>query len=135
MTSGPTPHANTSLPLMNLYLDDDMAKKALVPRLRKEGHQVVVPADVALSGVWDPRHLLHAVQHRLVLVSKNHDDFKELHLLIQETNGLPPGILVIRADNDPRRDMKDADIARAIRKLEQSGVPIANEFHILNQWR
>jgi hypothetical protein len=120
---------------MQLYLDDDTAKAALVTRLRREGHQVGLPADVSLSGAWDPRHLLHAVQQALVLVSKNHDDFKDLHLLVQATNGQHPGILVVRADNDPRRDMKDADIARAIDNLEQAGVPVANEFHILNHWR
>jgi hypothetical protein len=120
---------------MNLYLDDDVAKGALVARLRRTGHQVVVPADVAMSGVWDPRHLLHAVQNGLVLVSKNHDDFKELHLLVKAVNGQQTGILVVRADNDPRRDMKDADIVRAIHNLERAGVPIANEFHILNHWR
>jgi hypothetical protein len=96
---------------------------------------VVVPADVNLLGAWDPGHLLHAVQHNLVLVSKNHDDFKELHLLVQATSGRHPGMAIIRADNDPRRDMKDTDIARAINNLEQAGVPIANEFHILNHWR
>jgi hypothetical protein len=46
---------------MNLYLDDDSAKAALVARLRKSGHQVVAPADALLSGAADPRHLLHAV--------------------------------------------------------------------------
>ena len=30
---------------MNLYLDDDSAKAALVARLRKAGHQVAVPTD------------------------------------------------------------------------------------------
>jgi hypothetical protein len=134
MTSGRTRRAMTN-PVMNLYLNDDTAKAALVTRLRRAGHQVVVPADVSLSGVWDPRHLRHAVQQGLVLVSKNHDDFKDLHLLVQATNGQHAGILVVRADNDPRRDMKDADIARAIDNLEQAGVPVANEFHILNHWR
>ncbi len=71
----------------------------------------------------------------LVLVSRNHDDFKDLHLLVRATNGQHPGVLIVRADNDPRRDMKDADIARAIDNLEQAGVPVANEFHILNHWR
>ena len=134
MTNGLTRRVTTS-PTMNLYLDDDMAKGALVSRLRRAGHRVVVPTDVNLSGAWDPGHLLHAVQHSLVLVSKNHDDFKELHLLVQATKGQHPGMAIIRADNDPRRDMKDADIARAILNLEQAGVPIANEFHILNHWR
>src|SRR6266851_3349515 len=50
---------------MNLYIDDDTAKGALVARLKKEGHQVVVPADVSLSGAADPRHLLHAVENVL----------------------------------------------------------------------
>jgi hypothetical protein len=68
-------------------------------------------------------------------VTKNHDDFKDLHLLIQATLGRHMGILAIRFDNDPSRDMKDAEIVRAIRNLEQSGLPVANGFHILNQWR
>jgi len=31
--------------------------------------------------------------------------------------------------------MKDRDVVRAIANLEGAGVPIANEFHILNHWR
>jgi predicted nuclease of predicted toxin-antitoxin system len=120
---------------MNLYLDDDSAKGALVARLRQKGHQVVVPADVLLAGVADPRHLLYAVRNALVLLTKNHDDFEDLHLLVQATQGHHTGILAIRFDNDPSRDMKDAEIVRAVRNLEQSGALVANEFHILNHWR
>ena len=104
---------------MNLYLDDDSAKGALVARLRKAGHQAMVPADASLSGAADPSHFLHAVQQGLVLLTKNHDDFKVLHLLVQATNGRHTGILAIRCDNDPNRDMKDVDILRAIRNLDQ----------------
>jgi predicted nuclease of predicted toxin-antitoxin system len=120
---------------MNLYLDDDSAKGALVARLRKSGRQVVVPADALLDGAADPRHLLYAVRQGLVLLTRNHDDFEDLHLLVQATQGRHTGILAIRFDNDPTRDMKDAEIVRAIRNLEQSGAPMANEFHILNHWR
>lgn len=120
---------------MNLYLDDDSAKSALVARLKKEGHQVVVPADASLGGAADARHFLHAVENDLILLTRNHDDFEDLHLLIQATHGRHSGVLTIRFDNDPNRDMKDAEIARAIRNLEQSGAPTANEFHILNHWR
>ena len=120
---------------MNLYLDDDCAKGALVARLRKAGDQVMVPADASLSGADDPSHLLHAVQQGLVLLTKNHDDFRVLHLLVQATQGRHTGILAVRCDNDPTRDMKDADVVRAIRNLEQSGAPIGNELHILNHWR
>jgi predicted nuclease of predicted toxin-antitoxin system len=120
---------------MNLYIDDDSAKGALVTRLKKEGHHVVVPADASLSGAADPRHLLHAIENDLALLTKNHDDFQDLHLLIQAAHGQHTGILAIRCDNDPTRDMKDAEIVRAIRNLEQSGAPTANELHILNHWR
>jgi hypothetical protein len=79
--------------------------------------------------------LLYAVQQDLVLVTRNHDDFEDLHLLTQATRGRHTGILAIRFDNDPKRDMKDADIVRAIANLEKSGAPVANELHILNHWQ
>lgn len=120
---------------MKIYLDDDSAKTALVARLRKAGHQVSVPADVSLSGSSDQRHLAHAVQNNLVILTRNHDDFEDLHFLVEVTNGQHTGILAVLVDNDPTRDMNDADIARAIRNLERSGVPVANEFHILNHWQ
>jgi len=120
---------------MNLYLDDDIAKGALASRLCRAGHQVVLPSNAGTSGASDPRHLLCAVQQNLVLITKNHDDYEDLHFLVQGTHGLHSGILAVRADNDPSRDMKDQDIARAIAKLERVGVPIANELHILNHWR
>jgi len=37
--------------------------------------------------------------------------------------------------DDPSRDMKDSAIARAIARLESAGVPVANEFHVLNHGR
>jgi hypothetical protein len=59
---------------MYLYLDDDIAKRALVRRLSKEGHSVVIPSDVGCAGVSDPRHFRYAVVHDLVLLSKNYKD-------------------------------------------------------------
>ncbi len=120
---------------MNLYLDDDSAKASLVRLLKKAGHQVSVPADAGNAGVSDPRHLIYTAGHNLVLLTRNHDDFEDLHSLVQVTGGKHPGLLVVRLDNDPSRDMKDRDIVRAIANLEQAGVPIANEFQILNHWR
>src|SRR5262249_16652805 len=120
---------------MKLYLDDDISKHALVARLKRGGNQVTIPADVGLDGSSDPQHLLFAVQNGLPLLSKNHDDFKDLHLLIVATKGRQPGILIVRGDNDPKRDMKDQDIVRAIRKLEQAGIPLGDGFHILNHWK
>ncbi len=50
-------------------------------------------------------------QHGLLLVSKNHDDFRDLHLLVQAANGRHAGIAIVRADNDPRRNMTDGNQA------------------------
>src|ERR1700730_16554493 len=124
--------ARFQAPGMNLYLDDDSAKASLVKLLTKAGHQVAIPAGAGLTGVSDPRHLMHTVQKNCVLLTKNHDDFKDLHLLLQASGGKHAGLLVVRSDNDPSRDMKDRDIARAIANLAGAGVSVANEFHILN---
>jgi Domain of unknown function (DUF5615) len=120
---------------LNLYLDDDSAKTSMVRLVRAAGCQVVIHADAGLAGVSDPRHLTHTGQHHLVLLTRNHDDFEDLHLLVQATGGNHPGLLVVRSDNDPSRDMKDRDIVRAIANLERAGVPVTNEFPILNHWR
>jgi predicted nuclease of predicted toxin-antitoxin system len=120
---------------MRLYLDDDSISAHLVNVLRQAGHDVQLPADVGAAGEADPVHLTHAVQGNRVLLSHNHDDFEELHDLILAAQGHHPGIFIVRRDNDPRRDMTPHDIVRAISRLEGSGVPIPNNFHILNHWR
>jgi hypothetical protein len=69
------------------------------------------------------------------LLSKNYDDFQNLHELVVAVKGHHPGILVIRKDNDPKRDLKNPGIVRAIGKLLAAGVPISDEYIILNHWR
>src|SRR5579885_1095837 len=72
--------------------------------------------------------------HR-VLLTHNYDDFADLHELVAETGGHHPGILAVRRDNDPRRDLSRRGIVGAIRKLLQAGVVLPDGLHILNQWR
>ena len=120
---------------MNLYLDDDTADRRLVAILLNGGHDVTVPQDVDHSGSTDPRHLVYAIEEDMVLVTRNHDDFLDLHEVIRAAGGTYPGLLIIRSDNDPKRDMTPRGIANAIGKLEGSGVPIRNEVYILNHWR
>ena len=81
---------------MNLYLDDDTADRQLVRRLFNAGHGVVVPGEVNLSGAPDTRHLIHAMRQSLVLMTRNHDDFLDLHEVVQVARGAHPGILIIR---------------------------------------
>ena len=55
--------------------------------------------------------------------------------MILAAGGTHPGILVIRFDNDPKRDMSDWQVARAIANLQSAGLSLENEVYILNHWR
>ena len=120
---------------MNLYLDDDVASPLLAQLLQKAGHDVQLPTDVGLSGDDDPVHLRHAAMNGRVIITGNHDDFEVLHLLVIDLQGHLPGALVVRKDNDPRRDLKAAGVVRALRNLLAAKVPIADQFIVLNHWR
>jgi len=120
---------------MNLYLDDDSASPLLARLLRNAGHDVQLPSDVGMVGQPDPAHLTRAIRDSRVCLTKNYDDFLLLQNLLTQAHGNHPGILVVRQDNDPARDLTPKGIVAAIRKLEASGVPIANEYTVLNHWR
>jgi predicted nuclease of predicted toxin-antitoxin system len=117
---------------MNLYLDDNACKGLLAALLRKAGHMVSVPSDVGRVGAADSRHFIDALQAAVVVVTRDYEDFLALHDVVQISGCQHPCILAIRSDNDTKRDMKDRDIVRAIAKLASAGVPVANEFHVLN---
>ncbi len=120
---------------MRLYLDDDSIIPLLVQLLRRAGHDVLLPADLGIAGAEDPVHLRHAVREDRTFLSHNYDDFKFLHELLLEGKGHHPGILIIRQDNDPTRDMKPPHIVRAIAKLIAAAVPVADQYIVVNHWR
>ena len=120
---------------MNLYLDDDSAKGKLVTFLRQAGHQVFIPVECETIGTSDARHFEYATRNGLVLLTRNYGDFAELHDVVQAAHGTHHGILVIRSENDARRDMTDRSIVNAIGKLESANIPLANQIHVLNHWR
>jgi predicted nuclease of predicted toxin-antitoxin system len=120
---------------MKIYLDEDGASPFLARLLRQAGHDAQLPADVGLKGKDDAVQLTHAVHTDRVCLTKNYCDFENLHNLIMAVQGHYPGILVVRQDNDPNRDLKPHGIVRAVGNLLASGLPIADSYHILNQWR
>lgn len=120
---------------MRLYLDDDSADPLLAQLLQTAGHEVELPVNVGLSGEADAAHLTHAITETRVLLTRNYGDFEYLHNLILVARGRHPGIVVVRQDNDPKRDLTPRGIVRALAKLEAAGVPIADSYHILNHWR
>jgi hypothetical protein len=120
---------------MNLYLDDGSAGALLVRLLRVAGHDVLILADINFAGRDDPEHMMEAVRRSRVLLTHNHKDFEQLHELILIAGGHHPGILVVRKDNDSKRDLSERGIVRAIRNLLASGVTIEDDLHILNYYR
>jgi uncharacterized protein DUF5615 len=116
---------------MKLYLDDDCASRFL----RQAGHQVELPIEAELSGASDPVHLTHAVREGSRLLTANFVDFQELHDLIRQAGGHHSGILIVRRDNNPKRDLSPRGIVRAIAKLEAAELSLEDQFVILNQWR
>jgi hypothetical protein len=120
---------------MRLYVDDDLASPLLAQLLRRAGHDVRLPAELAMTGNHDADHLRQAVREGRVCLSCNYRDFEFLHLLVLETQGHHPGILIGRLDNNPRRDLKPRDIVRAIAKLETANVALTDQYIILNHWR
>lgn len=114
-----------------IYLDDCAYAKELVRLLEAAGHQVTTPRQAGTTGREDEAHFRYAADHQLILLTKNPDDFLELH----KGDSQHAGILLLYQDNDPDRDMKHAEIVKAIANLEQAGIAFANTCHVLNAWR
>jgi hypothetical protein len=58
-----------------------------------------------------------------------------LHDLVMTVGGHHPGALVVRKDNNPKRDLTLPGIVGALTRLLASGLPIADSYHILNHYR
>jgi hypothetical protein len=69
------------------------------------------------------------------MLTRNHVHFEHLHKLVIGSGGHHSGIMTFRSEKDQSKRMKPGTIAAAIRKLESAGVPIADQLHVLNQWR
>ena len=120
---------------MKIYLDEDLGQPLLAKLLRHAGHDVQMPADVGLVGKSDPVQLAHAARQGRVLLTGNHEDFEDLHDLVLIVGGHHPGILVVRRDNDPARDMTVRGVVHAIGKVEASTPDLTDIFQALNHWR
>src|SRR5947207_1812144 len=103
---------------MMIYIDDDTASPLLAKLLRNAAHDVVLPSEIGMSGSEDPVHLTRAIQEGRVFLTKDHDDFLVLHRLLMAALGKHPGIMVVRQENNPARDLTTKGIVVAIGKLE-----------------
>jgi len=120
---------------MNFYLDEDSIDPLLIRFLRRAGHDVAVPGEAGALGESDPVQMTHAIRQQRIFLTRNHQDFFEIHELIRVAAGHHNGILVVRRDNDPNRDMSPRGVVNSIEKYTRSGLNVADQFVVLNQWR
>ncbi|MCG3159630.1 MAG: hypothetical protein JMDDDDMK_00644 [Acidobacteria bacterium] len=120
---------------MKVYLDDDLDSNALIGLLRRGGHNVTSPRAVGNRGIDDEDHLRFAAAQSLTLLTANAEDFIELHEEWMKRQLRHSGILIVYQENNPARDMTFQQIAQAVTRIEQSGVPLENAYYNLNFWR
>lgn len=73
----------------------------------------------------------YARQNERVLLTRNCDDFQNLH----QANPVHPGVLAIYQNADAARNMSYQAIVQAITNLEAARFLLSNQFVVLNQWR
>lgn len=120
---------------MRILIDENLGDPRLAMRLRAQGHDPVLPKEVGLLSAADARVLIVAISQGIPVLTRDSDDFEDLHDLVMAAGGHHPGILAVRFDNDPRHDLTDRGMATAIGKLEASGHLIRDGFHVINHWR
>ena len=120
---------------MRLYLDDDLDGNVLIGLLQYAGHEVVSPRAVGTRSVRDPAHLRYAADHDLVLLTANAKDSLALHEQWQQDGQAHAGMLLVYRENNPQRDMTFQEIAQAVSRLDQAGIPLQNAYQNLNFWR
>jgi predicted nuclease of predicted toxin-antitoxin system len=96
---------------------------------------VELPAEANIAGESDSVHLAHAIREDRVCLTRDYSDFDNLHDLLMIAQGHHPGILLIREENNPRRDMRPRDIVRAINNVQAAGISMDDQCHVLNHWR
>jgi predicted nuclease of predicted toxin-antitoxin system len=120
---------------MKILIDENMNSPRLDARLHAQGHIPVPAINVGLLSVSDPRVLIFAVTQDPTVLTRDSEDYEDLHDPIMVVGGHHPGILIVRFDDDPRNNLTERGIAIAVSKLESAGVPIRDGVHVLNHWR
>ena len=120
---------------MTVYLDDDLDSGHLITLGEIHGHVFVSPRTVGTSGQHDAKHLLYAALNRFPILSRNAGDYQALHELVTGAGGHHRGVIGVFDEKDFRKNMRPDQIARALTKVEDAGVDLANQFIALNNYR
>jgi predicted nuclease of predicted toxin-antitoxin system len=87
--------------------DENMSSRRLAARLQAAGHDMVLATDVGLVAASDARVLAWAVGQGRPVLTREDEDFADLHDLVMAVGGHHSGILVMRFDNDPRHNLTE----------------------------
>jgi len=120
---------------MRILINENMSSPRLAAVLRGAGIDVAFSSHLGVRSQSDARVLTDAINQRRLVLTRDYEDYTDLHDLIVTSGGNHPGILVVRFDDDPTRNMSHRAICTAIGNLESAGVPIENQVHALNHWR
>jgi predicted nuclease of predicted toxin-antitoxin system len=120
---------------MKLLIDENMSNRRLASVLQAQGHEPVLAGDAGLLSVTDAKVFTWAIVRALPVLTRDYEDFADLHDLVLSSGGRHAGLLVVRFDNDPRHNLTDRGIASALTKLESANDSIADQIHVLNHWR
>jgi len=115
---------------LRLLLDEDSQAKKLVNLLQHEGHDILTVNQAGLMGKADSIVLDCARQEGRILLTRNCDDFCNLHT----ANSSHPGILAVYQDPNPAKNLSYAKIVTAIANLEATDFDLKGQFIPLNQW-
>ena len=116
--------------ILRLLLDEDSQAKYLVNLLRAAEYDVITVKEVGLGSHSDLAVLTYAGQQGRVLLTRNCEDFQELH----QASPVHQGILAVYQNPGSSKNMSYQAIVKAIANLEKANYVLENQFVILNQW-
>ncbi|MDR1708575.1 MAG: DUF5615 family PIN-like protein [Candidatus Accumulibacter sp.] len=116
---------------MKLLVDEDSQSRRQMEALRAAGHDAVSVAGLDRNGAPDSEVFALAQTLGRTLLTHNVGDFLEL----ARKAGHHAGVLAVFRDGNPRHTMSHGEIVQAIAALEAAGIPVQNQFHVLNHWR
>ena len=88
---------------MRLLLDENMSDRRLGARLRAQGHDPVLATGVGLLSATDAREFIAAITQALPVLTRDSEDFTDLHDLIMAAGGHHSGVLVVRDPEQVRK--------------------------------
>jgi len=115
---------------LRLLLDENSRAKKLVSLLKQAGHDSLTVNQAGLMGKADSIVLDFARQEGRILLTRNCDDFCNLHA----ANSSHPGILAVYQEPNPAKNLTYAKIVSAIANLEAAKFDLKGQFILLNQW-